>query len=119
MNKKINQARKRKSRVRSRIKLINSNEKLRLSVFRSNKHIYAQIIDDKENVTLAESSTLDKEIEIKSKSKCNIRSAELIGLDIKNKFKKLSLDKKVVFDRGPYLFHGIVKTVADFYFKNN
>jgi len=92
-------------RVRKKIKLISS--RLRLSVFRSNKHIYAQIIDDSKGITLASAS--DQKI---SSKEAPIKIAYLVGQLIAEKALNKKI-KKVVFDRGCYRYHGRVKAVAD------
>ena len=102
---------KRKLRNRSSIKK-NIGNKLRLSVFRSNKHIYCQIIDDVKQITLCSSSTLDPEIKKDLKSSGTIEAAEKVGKDIAAKAKKIGFEK-VVFDRGGYLYHGRVKSLAE------
>ena len=79
----------------------------RLCIFRSNKAIYAQIIDDSKGVTLASSSSL----ELKAKLN-NLETASLVGKDIAQKAKALKISS-VVFDRGGYLYHGRVKALAE------
>ena len=102
---------KRKLRNRLSIKK-NIRNKLRLSVFRSNKHIYCQIIDDVKQITLCSSSTLDPEVKKDLKSSSTIDAAEKVGKDIAAKAKKIGFEK-VVFDRGGYLFHGRVRSLAE------
>ena len=102
---------KRKLRNRLSIKK-NIGNKLRLSVFRSNKHIYCQIIDDVKQITLCSSSTLDPEVKKDLKSSGTIEAAEKVGKDIATKAKKIGFEK-VVFDRGGYLYHGRVKSLAE------
>ena len=102
---------KRKLRNRLSIKK-NIGNKLRLSVFRSNKHIYCQIIDDVKQITLCSSSTLDPEVKKDLKSSGTIEAAEKVGKDIAAKAKKIGFEK-VVFDRGGYLYHGRVKSLAE------
>ena len=102
---------KRKLRNRLSIKK-NIGNKLRLSVFRSNKHIYCQIIDDIKQVTICSSSTLDPELRKDLKSSSTIDAAEIVGKDIAIKAKKNGLET-VVFDRGGYLYHGRVKSLAE------
>ena len=102
---------KRKLRNRLSIKK-NIGNKLRLSVFRSNKHIYCQIIDDVKQITLCSSSTLDPEIKKDLKGSGTIEAAEKVGKDIAAKAKKNGFEK-VVFDRGGYLYHGRVKSLAE------
>ena len=102
---------KRKLRNRLSIKK-NIGNKLRLSVFRSNKHIYCQIIDDTKQITLCSSSTLDPEVKKQIKSSGTIDAAEKVGKDIAAKAKKIGFEK-VVFDRGGYLYHGRVRSLAE------
>ena len=102
---------KRKLRNRLSIKK-NIGSKLRLSVFRSNKHIYCQIIDDVKQITLCSSSTLDPEVKKDLKGSGTIEAAEKVGKDIAAKAKKIGFEK-VVFDRGGYLYHGRVRSLAE------
>ena len=102
---------KRKLRNRLSIKK-NIGNKLRLSVFRSNKHIYCQIIDDLKQMTLCSSSTLDPKVKKDLKSSGTIDAAEKVGKDIAAKAKKIGFEK-VVFDRGGYLYHGRVRSLAE------
>ena len=85
-------------------------EKPRLSVFRANANITAQIIDDTKGVTLVSASTLEKDLKIKKGG--NIEAAKLIGAEIAKRAKKAKI-KEVVFDRGGYLYHGRVKALAE------
>ncbi|MEW6614724.1 MAG: 50S ribosomal protein L18 [Thermodesulfobacteriota bacterium] len=100
---------KRKKRIRKKIR--GTSERPRLCVFRSSKHIYAQVIDDTTGRTITSASTLSKEIRDGLKDSGNIEAAKKVGeLIAKN-----SLDrdiKKVVFDRNGYLYHGKVKALA-------
>ena len=82
----------------------------RLCVFRSNKAIYAQIIDDETRTTLVSASSLDKDLKIKNGS--NVEAAKVVGKSIAEKAKKAKITK-VVFDRGGYLYHGRVAALAD------
>ncbi len=101
---------KRKARVRTALKRV-SNGKLRLSVFRSNQHIYAQIIDDNKGFTLVAASTKDKEMKSKKSSVTKELAAQVGQLIAK---RAISKDiNEVVFDRGAYLFKGRVKALAD------
>jgi large subunit ribosomal protein L18 len=103
---------RRKNRVRFGIKK-NSNGRVRLVVFRSNQHIYAQLISNDGGQTLAQASTVEKEIAAKlKKSKSNIEAAKQVGEAIAKKAKAANINE-VVFDRGPYLFHGRVKALAE------
>tara|TARA_B100001057_G_scaffold483586_1_gene560547 strand:+ start:58 stop:390 length:333 start_codon:yes stop_codon:yes gene_type:complete len=98
----------RKQRVRYKTKKVSNRN--RLSVFRSNNHIYAQLIDDKNGVTLASTSSLDKSIKEKKLQRKEI--AELIGKNIAKKIISKGIDK-VAFDRGKYKYHGLIKILAD------
>ena len=100
--------RKRHARVRTR--LSGTEARPRLNVFRSNKHIYAQLIDDVNGVTLASASTLDKEINLDSSS--NLDAAVKIGELVAKRAVEKGV-KTVIFDRGGYLYHGRVKALAD------
>jgi len=87
-------------------------ERPRLSVYRSNQHIYAQIIDDTNSKTLLSCSTLDRSIKLRLVTGRTCDASRLMG----EKLAQLSLKKnitKIVFDRGPYLYHGRVKALAD------
>ena len=97
-----------KDRIRYKIKQI-SNRK-RLSVFRSNNHIYAQLIDDNNGTTLASSSSIEKSI--KDLNLSRKEAAELIGKNIAKKIISKGIDK-VAFDRGKYKYHGLIKILAD------
>ena len=98
----------RKQRVRYKSKKV-SNRK-RLTVFRSNNHLYAQLIDDSNGITLASSSSIEKSIKEKQLSKKE--TAELIGKNIAKKIISKGIDK-VAFDRGKYKFHGLIKILAE------
>lgn len=100
----------RKKRLRSRIALCSN--RLRLSVFRSNRHIYAQIIDDSKGRTLVSASTLETQLKNLNKSHCNLSHSIIIGKLIGKRAADLGL-KDVVFDRGGYRYHGLVKSLAD------
>ena len=82
----------------------------RLSVFRSNANITAQIIDDEKGVTLVSVSTLEKELKIANGG--NVEAAKLVGAEIAKRAKKAKIEE-VVFDRGGYLYHGRVKALAE------
>ena len=95
---------------RIRKTLVGTKEVPRLDVFRSNKEIYAQIIDDETRTTLVSASSLDKDLKIKNGS--NVEAAKVVGKSIAEKAKKAKITK-VVFDRGGYLYHGRVKALAE------
>jgi large subunit ribosomal protein L18 len=101
---------KRSRRVRSKIK--GTPEKPRLSVFRSNKNIYAQIIDDVTGITLVSASTMDKDLKRKAGDPFNKETAHAVGKTLAERAKTKNI-ARVVFDRGPYLYHGKVKALAE------
>ena len=103
---------KRKFRTHQNIRKRNKGERIRLSIFRSNKHIYVQLIDDSVGKTLASASTLNNDSKVQNKNFCNIENAKKIGALISKKAEELNIDK-IVFDKGPYQYHGVVKAVAD------
>ena len=95
--------------VRVRTKISGTTECPRLCVFKSNNHIYAQIIDDTNGTTLASASTLDKGIKIKHSNK---EAAKEVGTLIAKKAIEKQV-KQVVFDRSGYIYHGVVKELAE------
>ena len=84
----------------------------RLSVFRSSKHIYAQVIDDTKGETLASASSLEKDMRGSMKNGANIAAAKAVGKLVAERAAAKGV-KDVVFDRGGYLYHGRVKALAD------
>ena len=106
-----NKIRKRKH-VRVRKKISGTAECPRLCVYRSNAHIYAQIIDDEAQTTLASASTLDKEIKGSVSVGSNIEAAKAVGKLIAERAAAKEI-KVVVFDRGGYLYHGRVQALAE------
>ena len=84
----------------------------RLSVFRSSKHIYAQVIDDAKGETLASASSLEKDMRGTLKTGANIEAAKAVGKLVAERASAKGV-KDVVFDRGGYLYHGRVKALAD------
>ena len=107
----------RKPRVQKRHKSIRTtlsgtSEYPRLAVYRSTKHIYAQIIDDEKNITLASASSNDKELRESLKHGGNIDAAKAVGAALAEKALKAGI-KSVVFDRGGFLYHGRVAALAD------
>ena len=101
-----------KREKRTRAKLVGTQEKPRLSVFRSDRHIYVQAINDTKASTLATASTLNKELAKKIKGKKKTDVAKEVGKLIADRLKSIGVDK-VVFDRGRFLYHGRVKALAD------
>ena len=102
---------KRKGRVRSALKKA-ANGKMRLSVFRSNMHVYAQIIDDAKGATIASASTLEKEVRDQIKKSSNIEAASFIGKLVAERAIKAGVSE-VIFDRGGYIYHGRVASLAE------
>ena len=98
----------RKQRVRYKTKSVSSRN--RLSVFRSNNHLYVQLIDDVKGTTLASASSLEKSIKDKKLKRKEI--AELIGKNIAKKIISKGIEK-VSFDRGKYKYHGLIKIIAE------
>ena len=111
MIKKISRNEARKARhSRIRTKLSGTESAPRLSVFRSNKQISVQIIDDVKGVTLAQASSMDKDLKITNGG--NIEAAKIVGAEIAKRAKKAKITK-VVFDRGGYQYHGRVEALAN------
>ena len=107
----------RKPRVQKRHKSIRLNisgdaEYPRLAVYRSTKHIYAQVIDDVNHVTLASASSNDKELRAKLSHGGNIEAAKAVGEAVAKNALKAGI-KGVVFDRGGFLYHGRIAALAD------
>ncbi|MFD1673052.1 50S ribosomal protein L18 [Agrilactobacillus yilanensis] len=98
-----------KRHMRVRNKISGTAERPRLNVFRSNKNIYAQLIDDVAGVTLVSASTLDKDLDAKG---TKTEQAQAVGTLIAKRAEEKGL-KEVVFDRGGYLYHGRVQALAD------
>ena len=105
-NRKLERERRHK---RVRTKISGTAECPRLCVFRSNTNVYAQIIDDTKGVTLVQASTLDKEVKTKHSNK---EAAKEVGALIAKRAIEKNI-KTVVFDRGGYIYHGVVKELAD------
>jgi large subunit ribosomal protein L18 len=104
---------RRTATVRRNVKLAAGTSGLaRLTVFRSSKHIYAQLIDDTKGETLAAASSLEKTTREGAKTGANIDAAKVVGKLIAERAKEKGI-KDVVFDRGGYLYHGRVKALAD------
>jgi large subunit ribosomal protein L18 len=95
-----------------RLKLSGTAEFPRLAVYRSTKHIYAQLIDDVSHVTLASASSVDEDLKTKLPHGGNVEAAKLVGEAIAKKAKKAGVEC-VVFDRGGFLYHGRVAALAD------
>ena len=102
---------RRKGRVRGALARASHGRK-RLSVFRSSKHIYAQLIDDDAGTTLASASSIEKDQRGSLKTGASVDAAKVVGKLIAERAQQKGI-KDVVFDRGGYLYHGRVKALAD------
>ena len=113
---KLNTSIRKRYRVSNKVKKVASNDRFRLSISRSTKNIFAQIIDDKKSITLISASSIEKDI--KSKSKVN--KTELSKI-VAEKLAKKAQEKKITkiyFDRGVYKYHGRIKAFAETLRKN-
>ncbi len=116
MTKRLKPAERRKFGVRRKLRKVNINHnpnrevRPRLSVHRTNKAIYAQVIDDIKGVTIVSASTLDKDLALKNGG--NVEAAEKVGKLIAERAKKAGVSK-VQFDRGEFIYHGRVKALAE------
>ena len=99
-------------RTRYRTKVRGSSGRPRLTVFRSLRHVYAQVIDDEQGVTLAAASTLEKELTGELKSTGGREAAAKLGKAIAERARAKGVET-VVFDRGGFTYHGVVRAVAD------
>jgi large subunit ribosomal protein L18 len=111
MSKTKEQIRKR-LHLRIRKKLAGTPARPRLAVFRSQAHIYAQVINDEEGKTLCSASTTDKDLRTKSKTGANVAAAKSVGALIAARAKEKGIEA-VVFDRGGFQYHGRIKALAD------
>jgi len=107
---KIKSIQRSKIRRRVRGKISGTTARPRLSVFRSNKQIYCQIIDDSKGVTLAAAGSMDKEVASKEVNK--VEQAKLVGQLLAERAKEAEI-VEVTFDRGGYVYHGRIKSLAD------
>ena len=110
VTKKSRNVSRQKRHLRVRKNIVGTSTLPRLNVFRSNQHIYAQIIDDEKHATLVSASSNDKELKLEIGS--NIEAAKQVGALVAKRALEQSITA-VVFDRGGYLYHGRVKALAD------
>ncbi|MBI1256726.1 MAG: 50S ribosomal protein L18 [Chloroflexi bacterium] len=116
MTKRLSSQQRRSYRTRNKLRRVNIEQNAtrdvrpRLSVHRSGKQIYAQVIDDTKGVTLASASSLDKDLKLKSGG--NIDAAQKVGKLVAERAKKAGVSK-VQFDRGSFIYHGRVKALAE------
>mgnify|MGYP000553768695 CR=1 FL=1 len=112
----VNKDSKKKARVkkhyRMRRHIVGSQDRPRLCVFRSNLHMYAQIIDDTKGCTLVAASTVDPEVKAQVEKTNNVEAAAVVGTVIAKRAAEKGIDK-VVFDRGGFLYHGKIQALAD------
>jgi large subunit ribosomal protein L18 len=99
-------------RVRIKQKVRGSGERPRLAVFKSGRHIYAQVIDDGSGQTLAHASSLDAGLKKEEKNGANVGTAKRVGKLVADRAREKGI-ARVVFDRGGYVYHGKVKALAD------
>lgn len=111
MSGKTEQIQQRRARVRRALRKVASNRP-RLSVHRSSKHIYAQLIDDQKGVTLVAASSIDRDLKASLPKGADKAAAAVVGKLIAERAVKAGI-KEVVFDRGAYKYHGRVKALAD------
>jgi large subunit ribosomal protein L18 len=98
--------------LRIRKKLSGKTERPRLAVFRSQAHIYAQVINDEDGRTLCAASSVDKDLRAKQKTGSNVAAAKAVGALIATRAKEKGIEA-VVFDRGGFQYHGRIKALAD------
>ena len=103
---------RRRVRVRIRDRVRGSAERPRLAVFKSGKHIYAQVIDDASGSTLAQASSLDAGVKKDGKTGANVATATKVGVLVAERAREKGI-ARVVFDRGGYIYHGKVRALAD------
>jgi large subunit ribosomal protein L18 len=111
MSKLTDRTARRRATVRRKVRLA-ARGRARLSVFRSSKHIYAQLIDDDKGVTLAAASSLEKTMRESGTKGTNVEAAKAVGKLLAERAKEKGI-KEAVFDRGSYLYHGRIKALAD------
>ena len=111
MGKYLNSTERRQARVRRAVKA-GANGRPRLSVFRSSKHIYAQIIDDLKGGTVVAASSMEKAMREAGKTGADITAAKAVGKLVAERALQKGV-KEVAFDRGRYLYHGRIKALAD------
>lgn len=99
-------------RLRTRLRINRSNQRPRLTIFRSSRHIYAQIIDDRKEQTMVSSSTMLREFKALKAPLRGVKASKWVGTDIAKKAIAGGI-KEVAFDRGQYMYHGQVKSLAE------
>lgn len=111
---KVKRKKQRRDKIRRRIRssIRGTKDRPRMSIYKSNKHIYVQLIDDLNSHTLVSASSLSNEIEDQINEKTGVEQAQIIGKHLAEKAKSANI-KKVVFDRGGYKYHGQIKAIAE------
>ena len=109
---RTNKGRRVMRHIRVRRKISGTSERPRLSVYRSLNHVYAQVIDDSQGVTLTSASSLESAVKTQKDDKNKVNVAELVGSLLSGRAKEKGVSQ-VVFDRGGYRYHGRVKALAD------
>ena len=109
---RTNKGRRVMRHIRVRRKISGTSERPRLSVYRSLNHVYAQVIDDSQGVTLTSASSLESAVKTQKDDKNKVNVAELVGNLLSERAKEKGISQ-VVFDRGGYRYHGRVKALAD------
>ena len=113
---KLNASKRKRFRVSNKVKKVASNNRFRLSIFRSSKNISAQIVDDSKNITLLSASSIEKDI--KSGTKTNkIELSKIVAEKLAKKAQEKKITK-IFFDRGVYKYHGRIKVFAETLRKN-
>lgn len=103
-----------KRKLRNRKKLSNGDRKyLRISVFKSNKHFYAQLINDEKGITLISASTLDAKIRDSCKCRVNAEAIKKVSSLMIERLSNMKLEQKLVFDRGAYKYTGLISQFAE------
>lgn len=108
------EARRRRAHLRVRSRVAGTSERPRLAVFKSDRHLYAQLIDDQAGHTLAQASTLDAEVigRLDGGGTANLAAAKAVGTVVAERGKAKGVGR-VVFDRGGYIYHGRIKAIAE------
>jgi len=102
-----------KRKLRNRAKLDKSAERLRISIFKSNKHFYVQLIDDAKGTTLASASTLDDKIRNVCKGRVNAETIKQVSSLVIERLPSTKLEQRFVFDRGAYKYTGLISQFAE------
>ena len=113
---KLNTNKRKRFRVSNKVKKVASNDRFRLSISRSSKNIFAQIIDDSKNITLLSASSIEKDIKLQAKTN-KIELSKIVAEKLAKKAQEKKITK-IYFDRGVYKYHGRIKIFAETLRKN-